>query len=213
MVELTIIEHPLAAGYLSKIRNKNTEISDFKKYVDILSYLLASYSYSELEVNRKIIETPLMRTEAQLLSGEVVLMPILRAGLGLMKGFIELFPDAVVSHIGVYRNEDTLQPVNYYFKFPHLKNLRKTSVFILDPMIATGGSMIYALKKVKEKKLNNIIVASLICAPEGINALEKEFNGDKFNIHIYTCGLDKRLNKAGYIMPGLGDAGDRYFGT
>ncbi len=213
MIEIIFLDHPLSLYYLSKIRDKKTDLYNFRNYVDKLSFILASYAYSDLKLRKKPVDTPLMRSEGYELDCEIVLMPILRAGLGLMKGFEELFPKAMVSHIGIYRNEDTLKPVKYYFKFPKVKNLNKTSVFILDPMIATGGSMIYALKKMKEKKVKSVTIASLLCAPEGIKELEKEFQHSTFEILIYTCSLDKKLNKYGYIMPGLGDAGDRYFGT
>lgn len=213
MIEIIFLDHPLSLYYLSKIRDKKTDLYNFRNYVDKLSFILASYAYSDLKLRKKPVDTPLMRSEGYELDCEIVLMPILRAGLGLMKGFEELFPKAMVSHIGIYRNEDTLKPVKYYFKFPKVKNLNKTSVFILDPMIATGGSMIYALKKMKEKKVKSVTIASLLCAPEGIKELEKEFQQSTFEILIYTCSLDKKLNKYGYIMPGLGDAGDRYFGT
>lgn len=213
MIEIIFLDHPLSLYYLSKIRDKKTDLYNFRNYVDKLSFILASYAFSDLKLRKKPVDTPLMRSEGYELDCEIVLMPILRAGLGLMKGFEELFPKAMVSHIGIYRNEDTLKPVKYYFKFPKVKNLNKTSVFILDPMIATGGSMIYALKKMKEKKVKSVTIASLLCAPEGIKELEKEFQDSTFEILIYTCSLDKKLNKYGYIMPGLGDAGDRYFGT
>ena len=213
MIEIIFLDHPLSLYYLSKIRDKKTDVYNFRKYVDRLSYIMACYAYSGLKLKKKPVETPLMNSDGYELNSEVVLMPILRAGLGLMKGFVELFPSALISHIGIYRNENTLKPVKYYFKFPKVKNLEKTSVFILDPMIATGGSMMYALKKMKEKKIKFVTIASLLCAPEGIKELEKEFQDKNFNILIYTCSLDKKLNKYGYIMPGLGDAGDRYFGT
>ncbi|MBN1633558.1 MAG: uracil phosphoribosyltransferase [Ignavibacteria bacterium] len=213
MIEIIFLDHPLSLFYLSKIRDKKTDVYDFRKYMDRLSFLIASYAYSDLKLRRKIVQTPLLLSDGYEINGEVVLMPILRAGLGLMKGFEELFPSAMISHIGIYRNENTLKPVKYYFKFPDVKNIDKTSVFILDPMIATGGSMIYALKKIKEKKIKSVTIASLLCAPEGIKELEKEFQDKNFKILIYTCSLDKKLNKSGYIVPGLGDAGDRYFGT
>jgi uracil phosphoribosyltransferase len=213
MIEIKFLDHPLSLYYLSKIRDKKTDVYNFRNFVDKLSFILAGYAYSDLKLRKKSVDTPLMRSEGYEPDCEVVLMPILRAGLGLMKGFEELFPKAMVSHIGIYRNENTLKPVKYYFKFPKVKNIDKTSVYILDPMIATGGSMIYALKKMKEKKIKSVTIASLLCAPEGIKELEKEFQDSAFKILIYTCSLDKKLNKHGYIMPGLGDAGDRYFGT
>ncbi len=143
------------------------------------------------------------------ISDNIVLVPILRAGLGLLNGFNQVFPDAMVSHIGIYRNEETLQPVKYYFKFPRLKSKKNTVVFILDPMLATGGSADCTIREIKKLGIKKIILASLVSAPEGIREITKNHK----DVMMYTCALDKKLNSKGYIMPGLGDAGDRLFGT
>jgi uracil phosphoribosyltransferase len=155
----------------------------------------------------KEVETPLETTQGHTLKDEIVIVPILRAGLGMVDAFLELFPEARVGHIGLYRDEETLKPVDYYFKFP--KNLDKSIVIILDPMLATGGSICAAVSYLKERGANKIKVVSLIAAPEGINKLTNEHP----DVQIYIAVLDRQLNSKGFILPGLGDAGDRIFGT
>jgi len=140
---------------------------------------------------------------------EIVLMPILRAGLGLMNGFSSIFPEARISHLGVFRNEVTLQPIRYYFKFPRLRDKKNTIIYILDPMLATGGSMCSAIDEAKKTGAGKIVAACLVAAPEGIKEVHKYHK----EIKIFTCAIDKKLNNKGYIVPGLGDAGDRLFGT
>ncbi len=137
----------------------------------------------------------------------VVLVPILRAGLGLVGGFVEVIPDAKVGHIGLFRNEETLQPVDYYFKVP--RNLRQSMVFVLDPMLATGGSGTAAVQYLKDRGARSVRFVSLVAAPQGVRTLIKAHP----DVIVYTCSLDRTLNKRGYILPGLGDAGDRMFGT
>lgn len=206
---LVTIEHPLVKAYLTKIRDKRATHFEFKQYVDKLSMLLAYEAAKELKLKPKKIETPLAPYNGSELKEEVILMPILRAGLGLMNGFNQIFPAARVSHLGCYRDEKTLQPVRYYFKFPKLKDKANSTVFILDPMLATGGSMCSAIDETKKTGVGKIVVACLVAAPEGIKEVHKYHK----EIKIYTCALDKKLNKIGYIVPGLGDAGDRLFGT
>jgi uracil phosphoribosyltransferase len=203
------LSSPLVTHYLTLIRDKRTSFSDFRKYVNKLAVLLASEASIELAVRRKKIETPLASFTGSEAYEEVVLVPVLRAGLGLVDGFTELFPDAKVGHIGVYRDEKTLKPVKYYFKFPRVKAGRNVIVFILDPMLATGGSIIHSVSELRKHGVKKIVVISLVSAPEGIKAVRKHYKALK----IYTCSLDKRLNGKGYIVPGLGDAGDRMFGT
>jgi len=206
---LVLINNPLAKHYLTRIRDKKTSYSDFREYVDKLSLILAYESSYELSLRNKRIETPLAMFKGSEVYEEIVLVPVLRAGLGLMNGFIQFFPKARVGHIGVYRNEKTLKPVNYYFKFPRVRSKKKSIVFILDPMLATGGSICYSLSELKKLEVKKIVVVSLVSAPEGIKTVNKLHAG----IKIYTCALDKKLNNKGYIVPGLGDAGDRLFGT
>lgn len=214
MKNVAIVEHPLVEHYLTILRDKNTGMSEFKASLDNISYLLAAIFYSELKSEKIQITTPLKRTEGKRIKSQVILLPILRAGLGLTKGFLELFPDAITSHIGLYRDEESLKPIKYYFKFPPIKDKSNTKVIILDPMIATGGSVIFTIEYLLNMGIKDINVVSLLLAPEGIKAIENRFSiKDRAKIKIYTCSLDENLNEKGYIVPGLGDAGDRLFGT
>lgn len=153
------------------------------------------------------VQTPLESTKGSIVEHPIVLVPILRAGLGLVGGFVELFPEAKVGHIGLYRDETTLKPVDYYFKVP--KDLKSALVLVLDPMLATGGSGAEAITFLKKKGARRIRFVSLLAAPEGIRVVRKRHP----DVVIYTCSLDRELNAKGYILPGLGDAGDRIFGT
>lgn len=161
----------------------------------------------DLPTMKMSIRTPLERTSGVVLGQSVVLVPILRAGLGLVGGFVEVIPDARVGHIGMYRDEETLQPVDYYFKVP--KHLGKALVIMLDPMLATGGSAAAAIGYVKRKGARNIRLVCLVAAPQGVRAVLKAHP----EVRVYSCALDRTLNDHGYILPGLGDAGDRLFGT
>lgn len=194
---------------MTKIRDKNTSYIEFRNYVDKLSMLLAYETGNELGLIAKKIKTPLAPYNGSVIKDEIVLMPILRAGLGLINGFTSIFPEARISHLGVYRNEVTLQPIRYYFKFPKLKDKKNSIVYILDPMLATGGSMCSAIDEAKKTGIGKIVVACLVAAPEGIKEVQKYHK----EIKIYTCSIDKKLNEKSYIVPGLGDAGDRLFGT
>jgi uracil phosphoribosyltransferase len=160
-----------------------------------------------LPLKSTVVATPLAKTTGCVLSRPVVLVPILRAGLGLVGGFVEVLPDARVGHIGLYRDEQSLKPVDYYFKVP--KNLREAMVFLLDPMLATGGSLAAAITYLKKRGAKTLVCVTLVAAPEGVRRVHKEHP----EVPIFTCSLDKRLNSKGYILPGLGDAGDRIFGT
>jgi uracil phosphoribosyltransferase len=206
---LVILNHPLIDDYITRIRDRRTSYLDFRLYVDKLSFMLAYETARGLSLKNRNIETPLSRFNGKLVSENIVLVPILRAGLGLLNGFNQVFTNAMVSHIGIYRNEDNLQPVKYYFKFPRLKSVQNSMVFILDPMLATGGSAECTVSEVKKNGVKKIVVASLVSAPEGVKFLGRKHK----DVKIFTCALDKKLNKSGYIVPGLGDAGDRLFGT
>ncbi|MBZ0201433.1 MAG: uracil phosphoribosyltransferase [Ignavibacteria bacterium] len=206
---LVLLDHPLVKSYITKIRDKNTSYFEFRQYVDKLSMLLAYEAGKELTLVPRKIKTPLSNFAGSQIKGEIVLMPILRAGLGLMNGFAQIFPEARISHLGVYRNEVTLQPIRYYFKFPRLKDRKNSIVYILDPMLATGGSMCSAIDEAKKTGIGKIVVACLVAAPEGVKEVSKYHK----DIKILTCALDRKLNSVGYIVPGLGDAGDRLFGT
>jgi len=203
------LNSPLVKHYLTLIRDKRTSFSDFRKYVNKLAVLLASEVSKELDLRRKKIQTPLANFDGAEAYEQVVLVPVLRAGLGLVDGFTELFPNAKVGHIGVYRDEKTLKPVKYYFKLPRISVEKNVIVFILDPMLATGGSIIYSVSELRKHGVKKIVVVSIVSSPEGIKAVRRHYK----NLKIYTCALDKKLNNKGYIVPGLGDAGDRMFGT
>lgn len=203
------LSHPLVKSYITKIRDKNTSYFEFRQYVDKLSVLLAYEAGKELGLKSRKIKTPLAPYNGSVIKDEIVLMPILRAGLGLMTGFSSIFPEARISHLGVFRNEVTLQPIRYYFKFPRLRDKKNTIIYILDPMLATGGSMCSAIDEAKKTGAGKIVAACLVAAPEGI----KEVHMYHREIKIFTCAVDKKLNNKGYIVPGLGDAGDRLFGT
>jgi uracil phosphoribosyltransferase len=204
---LFVVNHPLIKRDLTFLRDRNTPSSSFRTILKRLTTLMAFEVTKDLDLLPKEVETPLETTQGHTLKDEIVIVPILRAGLGMVDAFLELFPEARVGHIGLYRDEETLKPVDYYFKFP--KNLDKSIVIILDPMLATGGSICAAVSYLKERGANKIKVVSLIAAPEGINKLTNEHP----DVQIYIAVLDRQLNSKGFILPGLGDAGDRIFGT
>jgi uracil phosphoribosyltransferase len=211
---LKILNHPVIANYLSVLRDKNTGLIEFRNSLDKISYLLAAEAYSSLSLSNVTVDTPFKRIKGKKINDKIVILPILRAGLGLTKGFVDLYPDVITSHIGIYRDEESLKPVQYYFRFPKIKDKKNLNVIILDPMIATGGSVIFTIEYLLNMDIKKIRVVSLLAAPEGINAINKRFNkSEKRFIEIITCSLDERLNEKGYIIPGLGDAGDRMFGT
>lgn len=211
---LKIVKHPLVNHYLSIMRDKNTSKIEFKNSLDKISYLLAMEAYSSLVQENNIVNTPFKKINGKKVKEKIIILPILRAGLGLTKGFIDLYPEVITSHIGIYRDEESLKPVKYYFRFPKLKDKKNLKVIILDPMIATGGSVIFTIEYLLNMGIKKISVVSLLAAPEGINAIEKRFNkNEKKFMEVITCSLDERLNDKGYIVPGLGDAGDRMFGT
>lgn len=214
MKNIAVIEHPLVAHCLTILRDKQTPSSEFKQTIDRLSYLLAAIFYAELKTEKVNISTPLKPTTGFKVKQNLVLLPILRAGLGLTRGFVDLFPEIKISHIGLYRDEESLKPIKYYFKFPKLKDKKDTKIIILDPMIATGGSVIFTLEYLLNMGFKDISVVSLLLAPEGIKSIDNRFgNNERKFFSIYTCSVDEKLNEKGYILPGLGDAGDRMFGT
>ncbi|MBI2618851.1 MAG: uracil phosphoribosyltransferase [Ignavibacteriales bacterium] len=207
MENLTIIDHPLVKRDLTLLRDKKTPNHQFRAVLRRTASLMAYEVTRDLVVKRSSIRTPLERTAGYTIGQPIVLVPILRAGLGLVGGFVEVLPDARVGHIGLYRNEETLRPVDYYFKVP--RNLGKALVLVLDPMLATGGSGAAAIEYLKSRGARSIRLVSLVAAPEGV----KTVMGAHPDVKVYTCSLDRALNKKGYILPGLGDAGDRMFGT
>ncbi len=207
MKNVKVISHPLVQRDLTILRDKNTPSYVFRAVLRRMATLMAFEVTRDLPLGRIAVQTPLEKTDGSIVEQGVVLVPILRAGLGLVGGFVEVFPEAKVGHIGLYRDEATLKPVDYYFKVP--KDLRKSLVLLLDPMLATGGSGAEAITFLKKKGARNIRFVSLVAAPEGIRVVHARHP----EVVIYTCARDRELNSKGYILPGLGDAGDRIFGT
>ncbi|ADD68924.1 uracil phosphoribosyltransferase [Denitrovibrio acetiphilus DSM 12809] len=204
----SVVKHPLIEHKLTIIRDKNTSKKEFKELVDEVAMLMAYEITKDFPLEEVEIETPMGMTKAKMVSGKkVALVPILRAGLGMVDGFLRLMPSARVGHIGLYRDHETLQPVSYYFKVP--PNAEDRDFILIDPMLATGGSAIASADKLKSEGIKNIKFMCLIAAPEGVKA----FCEAHPDIHVYAAGLDEKLNEMGYIVPGLGDAGDRLFGT
>jgi uracil phosphoribosyltransferase len=200
-------KHPLVAHKLSRLRDKNTEPKKFRELVREIAGLLAYEATANLQTSEIEIETPLQKMMAQQLKEKIGLVPILRAGLGMVEGIWELMPSAEVWHIGLYRDEKTLQPVQYYNKLP--LDPRVAVCLILDPMLATGGSATATADILKKWGVKKIKYVGLIAAPEGIKAMQTAHP----DIDIYVAAIDSHLNEKGYIVPGLGDAGDRQFGT
>ncbi|MCB1400694.1 MAG: uracil phosphoribosyltransferase [Rhodobacteraceae bacterium] len=205
---LTVVDHPLVQHKLTLMREKNTSTSSFRRLLREISLLLAYEITRELEMTTRVVETPLCEMRAPVLDGKkLALVSILRAGNGLLDGILELIPAARVGFIGLYRDPETLRPVQYYCKVP--SELEDRMVIVVDPMLATGNSSVAAIDLLKEKGARNIRFLCLLAAPEGV-ARMKEAHPD---VPIVTAALDEKLNDHGYIVPGLGDAGDRMFGT
>ncbi len=204
-----LLEHSLIKHKLTYLRDKNTNPKEFRELVKEVSALIAYEITRDLPLEEIEVETPLMKTKGYVLSTKITLVSILRAGLVMCDGILNLIPNAKVGHIGMYRDPETLKPVTYYVKLPI--SISETKVFLLDPMLATGGSIVKSIDILIEKdaKIENIDVISLVSAPEGISLI-REYYPD---VLIYTIAIDDRLNDHGYILPGLGDAGDRLFGT
>ena len=204
---VTVLEHPLITHKLALMRNKETGHKDFRENLDEIASLMAYEVCRDLPTEDVHIETPMGPCDTQMLSGEIILVPILRAGMGLVNGIMDLIPTAKVGFIGLYRDEKTLEPVEYFAKFP--KELPEGIVLVLDPMLATGGSAIAAVDMIKKRGAKNIRMVCLVGAPEGVKA----FTEAHPDVDLYLAALDDHLNEIGYIGPGLGDAGDRIYGT
>lgn len=204
---LVLLQHPLIKKDITILRDKKTKTEMFRSAVTRISNVLAVEISTTFSLTEFKIDTPLERTNGYRLKQEVVLIPVLRAGLGMVEGFLQLIPDAKLGHVGLERNETTLQPNSYYLKTP--KNLSKAEVILLDPMLATGGSASAAISFLKKRGAKNVGFACLLAAPEGVKKLLQ----DHPDVIIFSAALDRQLNKKGYILPGLGDAGDRTFGT
>lgn len=205
-----IIDHPLIQHKLAILRNRETGAKEFRELLDEVSLLMAYEVTRNLPLEEVEVETPLARTKCRMISGKkLAVVPILRAGLGMVGGILNLIPAARVGHIGVYRDPETLQPVEYYCKLP--ADIQEREVIVVDPMLATGGSMAAAVQFIKDRgaRGENIKVMNLIAAPEGIAKMERQHG----EVEIFVAAVDERLNEHGFILPGLGDAGDRLFGT
>ncbi|WP_300769122.1 uracil phosphoribosyltransferase [uncultured Acetatifactor sp.] len=208
MANVYIMDHPLIQHKIGLIRKKETGTKDFRQTISEIAMLICYEATRELKLADVEIETPICQTTVKELSGKkMAIVPILRAGLGMVDGMLNLIPAAKVGHIGLYRDPETLKPVEYYCKLP--ADCAEREVFVVDPMLATGGSSVAAIRMLKEKGCRNIHFMCIIAAPEGIQAM-KEAHPD---VDVYVGALDEKLNDHGYIVPGLGDAGDRIFGT
>lgn len=203
-----IMDHPLIQHKLTLIRDKNTGSKEFREIIGEIAMLICFEATRDLPLMEVEIETPVAVAKTKVISGKkLAFVPILRAGLGMVEGVLKLVPAAKVGHLGLYRDPETLCPVNYYCKLP--SDINERDVIILDPMLATGGSGIEAIRVLKEKGVRNIKYMCVIAAPEGLSALTEKYP----DVKVYCASLDEKLNENGYIVPGLGDAGDRLFGT
>ncbi len=204
---LKVLDHPLITHKLAYMRDEKTGTKDFSQHLDEIASLMAYEVSRDLPVKDVCIKTPMGLCDTYELAAEVVLVPILRAGLGMVNGIRNIIPTAKVGFVGLYRDEETLQPHEYYAKFP--EGLKDAVVMVLDPMLATGGSASAAIDMVKKRGAKTIKLVCLVGVPEGVSLIEK----DHPDVDIYLAALDEKLNEVGYIVPGLGDAGDRIFGT
>lgn len=203
----TVLDHALINHKLSIMRDKNTNTIVFKENLDEIAMLMAYEVTKDLPLVEYSIETPICKTVGKKLAKQIILVPILRAGIGLVDGFRRIIPSAKVGHIGLQRDEETLQPIEYYAKFP--KGIEDAIVIVVDPMLATGGSASATITSLKKRGAKNIHLVCLLAAPEGVAIIEKEHP----DVNLTLAALDDKLNSKGYIVPGLGDAGDRLFGT
>jgi uracil phosphoribosyltransferase len=202
-----LLKHPLLTHKLTLLRRKETDTKDFRETLKEIAGLMAYEITRDLPVRDITIETPLGKCKTQELAMDVVLVPVLRAGLGMVDGISNLIPSARIGHIGMYRDHNTLKPITYYSKFP--LNISDAVVMVLDPMLATGGSSTGAIQVLKDHGAKTIKLVCVVGAPQGVECIMK----DHPDVQIYLAGLDEKLNEYGYIVPGLGDAGDRLFGT
>jgi uracil phosphoribosyltransferase len=204
---LTIIDHPLIKRDLTVLRDRRTNNHLFRTTLRRIASVMAFEVTSDLSLRSRPVRTPLETTRGYVLADDIVIVPVLRAGLGLVEGFLDFLPEARVGHVGLYRNEQTLEPVDYYSKFP--RSLGRSLVLLLDPMLATGGSGSAAITFLKNKGARRIRFVTLLAAPAGVRKVTSVHP----DVRVFSCVLDRRLNARGYILPGLGDAGDRIFGT
>ncbi|MED1202917.1 uracil phosphoribosyltransferase [Heyndrickxia acidicola] len=208
MSNVYVIDHPLIQHKLTYIRDKNTGTKEFRELVDEVATLMAFEITRDMPLEEIEIDTPVSKAKAKILSGKKLgIVPILRAGIGMVDGVLKLIPAAKVGHIGLYRDPATLKPVEYYAKLPN--DVEERDFILVDPMLATGGSAVEAINSLKKRGAKNIKFMCLIAAPEGVEAIQNAHP----DVDIFIAGLDEKLNEKGYIVPGLGDAGDRLFGT
>ncbi len=208
MSKVVVIDHPLVQHKLTLMREKECGTKDFRQLLEEISMLMAYEVTRELPLEEIEIETPIAKCKSKIIAGKKLgVVPILRAGLGMVDGIMNLIPNAKVGHIGLYRDPETLNPVEYYCKLP--EDAEHRELIVLDPMLATGGSASAAITFIKQRGCSNIRLVNLIAAPEGIERVRAEHP----DVDIYVAALDEKLNEHGYIVPGLGDAGDRLFGT
>lgn len=208
MSKVMVMDHPLIQHKIGYIRRKDTGTKDFRQTISEIAMLICYEATRDLQLADVEIETPICKTTVKQLKGKkLAVVPILRAGLGMVDGMLELIPAAKVGHIGLYRDPETLEPVEYYCKLP--ADCAEREVFVVDPMLATGGSSAAAIRMLKEKGCKSIHFMCILAAPEGIRRMEEEHP----DVDLYVGALDEHLNDHGYIVPGLGDAGDRIFGT
>ena len=208
MSKVTEINHPLILHKLAILRSESTGSKEFRKLVEEISMLMAYEVTRDLQMKEVDVKTPICTTKCKVLAGKkMAVVPILRAGLGMVDGVVNIIPAAKIGHIGMYRDEETLQPVEYFCKLP--QDISERDVLVVDPMLATGGSSIDAITMLKNRGAKSLKLMCLVGAPEGIEAVKKEHP----DVDIFLAKIDEKLNENGYIVPGLGDAGDRLFGT
>lgn len=208
MTATRVIDHPLVQHKLTLLRKKTTGTADFRRLLGELSALMAYEVTRDLPLREVVIETPVGAARGQIIDGKkVAFIAVLRAGIGLLDGMLGVVPSARVGHVGLYRDEETLKPVEYYLRLP--RDMRDRDAIVVDPMLATGNSAIAALDRVKAAKPRSLRFVCLVSCPEGLDNLREKHP----DVPIFTAAIDERLNERGYIVPGLGDAGDRYFGT
>ncbi len=204
---LITLNHPLVEDKLARMRDENTPHADFQRLLEDISIFLFYEGTKSLATADSEVKTPLETTAVKRVKNDILLVPVLRAGLGMSNGIVKFCKHALTGMIGMYRDHDTLQPIDYYLRLPD--DISEMDIFLLDPMLATGGSANESLHKLKRHGAKNLSMLCLLAAPEGVALLEKEHP----DVKVYTAALDRQLNSIGYILPGLGDAGDRYFGV
>ena len=208
MGKVNVLDHPVIKHKITILRDKETGANEFRSLVTEIAMILAYEATKDLSLEEFEMETPIAKTTGYRLAGKKqAIVPILRAGLGMVDGVLEVLPAAKIGHIGMYRNEETLEPVEYYCKLPN--DIGNRDILVVDPMVATGGSVNDAVERLKERGCKSIKLLCIIAAPEGIKAIQEKHE----DVDIFVAQMDENLNENGYIVPGLGDAGDRLFGT